>query len=132
MWYGTDGDPNEEEREGGGTDGYDNPRDGAPKVIGGLVLNDREEGGLVIFVLLLRKLAGLVDVIGENGKGDSEDEGEWESGVLPSEVLFFCRRTCEGGRGIGTPCVGRDTWVGMYRTDVDADGEDENEEGEDL
>lgn len=33
-----------------------------------------EEGGLVMFVLVLIKLAGFVEVTGENGKGESADE----------------------------------------------------------
>jgi hypothetical protein len=37
-------------------------------------LNEREVGGLVMFVFGLVKLAGLVT--GENGNGDSENDGE--------------------------------------------------------
>jgi len=39
-------------------------------------LRDAEEGGDVKFVLLLTKLAGLVEVTGEKGKGESDEEGE--------------------------------------------------------
>ena len=55
-------------------------------------MSEADEGGDVRFVLLLTKLAGLVDVTGENGKGESLDdsvEGECERGVLLSEE--FCR-----------------------------------------
>lgn len=52
-----------------------------------LELNEKEEGGLVIFVFGLTKLVELV--AGEKGYGDSEDDGECESGVLfPSEPGF--------------------------------------------
>ena len=55
-------------------------------------MSEADEGGVVKFVLLLTKLAGLVDVTGENGNGESlEDsvEGECERGVLLSEE--FCK-----------------------------------------
>jgi hypothetical protein len=56
-------------------------------------------------VLVLRKLAGFVELIGEKGNGESEDDGECDNGVLPSEgLLFMGRWIWEGGRGIGTPC----------------------------
>ena len=48
-------------------------------------MSEADEGGVVKFVALLMKLAGFGEATGENGKGDSEEEGEWESGVLPSE-----------------------------------------------
>lgn len=55
-------------------------------------MNEIEVGGLVMWVLLLRKLAGLVaEVPGENGNGESDDDGEWDRGVLPSDVLFDVR-----------------------------------------
>lgn len=55
------------------------------------------------------RLAAPGDVTGEKGNGESEeDEGECESGVLPSEkLLLLVRRTWDAGRGIGTPFVGR-------------------------
>jgi len=48
-------------------------------------VGDAEDGGVVTFVLLLRKLAGLVNRTGENGEGDSDDEGECDNGVVRSE-----------------------------------------------
>jgi len=39
---------------------------------GGFGLSGAESGGVVSFVLLLAKLAGLVDVTGENGNEESE------------------------------------------------------------
>jgi len=39
-------------------------------------LREAEDGGVVTFVLLLTKLAGLVEVTGENGNGESDEEGE--------------------------------------------------------
>jgi hypothetical protein len=41
--------------------------------------------------------------MGENGKGDSVEEGECDNGVLLSDILFVGRRIEEEGRGIGTP-----------------------------
>jgi hypothetical protein len=76
MWYDIVGEPYEEERDGGGTDGYERTRDIAPYEVGGLELSEPEEGGVVKLVLLLTRLAGFVDVTGENGNGDSEDDGE--------------------------------------------------------
>jgi hypothetical protein len=63
---------------------------------------------------------------GEAGKGESGEDGEWDSGVVTSEEwLFTGRRICDCGRGIGTPCGcgGREICVGMER--IDEDGEDE-------
>ena len=91
MWYETVGEPKDEESEGGGTEGYVSPREGAPKVTPpGL----KDVGGLVRLLVRLR-LAAPGDVMGENGNGESdEDEGEWDSGVLPSEKLLLpARRT---------------------------------------
>jgi hypothetical protein len=56
-----------------------------------------------MFVVELRKLAGLVDPMGENGNGDSEEDGECDKGVLLSDVLFV--GLWAGRRGMGTPCV---------------------------
>lgn len=67
-----------------------------------------------MFVVELRKLAGLVDPMGENGNGDSEEDGECDNGVLVSDVLFV--GLCDTGRrGMGTPCVWdvRGIWCGM-------------------
>lgn len=44
--------------------------------LAGFGLREAEDGGVVILVSLLTKLAGLVDVTGENGKGESDEEGE--------------------------------------------------------
>ena len=54
-------------------------------------LKEEDDGGVVKCVLLLRKLAGWTDAMGEKGNGESEDEGEWERGVLPSEGSFTGR-----------------------------------------
>lgn len=43
---------------------------------------------------------------GENGNGDSVDEGECDSGVLVPETLLSTRCIDDDGRGIGTPCDG--------------------------
>jgi len=75
-----------------------------------------DDAGLVMFVVELRKLAGLVDPIGENGNGDSEEDGECDNGVLVSDVLFVGLCACDiGRRGMGTPCVCdvRGIWLGM-------------------
>jgi hypothetical protein len=88
MLYEIVGEPNDEDRDGGGTDGYDKPREGTPYVTGGFEFSEADEGGVVKVVLLLTKLAGLVDVTGENGKGDSDEEGECDKGVVRSDILF--------------------------------------------
>lgn len=100
------GDPNDDESEGGGTEGYDKFRERAPNVVPGFEFKDIDVGGLVRLVFVLKKLAGLVDVTGENGNGDSEDEGECDRGVFPSDPLKG-RCIWDGGRGIGTPFMGR-------------------------
>jgi len=79
IWSrGTIGEPNDEDKEGGGTEGYDNPLDAGaypipiPKAV---ELNDMLEGGVVKFVDTLTKLVGLVydggeeeeDAMGEKG-----------------------------------------------------------------
>ena len=58
---------------------------------------------MVVCVFTLVELAGM----GDNGNGDSADEGECESGVFASEGRFVGRRTWEEGLGMGTPCGGR-------------------------
>jgi hypothetical protein len=50
-------------------------------------LNDADDGGVVTCVLLLSRLVGFPDTMGENGNGDSDDEGEWDNGVVRSEKL---------------------------------------------
>ena len=60
-----------------------------------------KDGGLVMFVVLLMKLAGLV-CRGEKVYGESGDEGEYESGVELSDGTFAGRWICDGGRGMGT------------------------------
>lgn len=119
MWNDTDGDPKDEDNEGGGTEGYDSVRETDPKVTGGLDRNDPDEGGVVACVSLLMKLVGLVDTAGENKNGPSE-EGECDNGVFPPDGMAIGRWTCDVGRGMGTLCVGRE--CGMYITD---DGDDE-------
>jgi len=56
-----------------------------------------------MFVFGLVRLVGLVT--GENGNGDSEEDGEWAKGGFPSKPKLLGRWIWEGGRGIGTPCV---------------------------
>jgi hypothetical protein len=69
-------------------------------------LGDVDDGGVVMLVLLLRRLAGLVDMTGESGNGESEDAGEWDNGVVRSEILLgLC--IWDACRGMGTPCGGR-------------------------
>jgi hypothetical protein len=74
----TVGEPNDEDKDGGGTEGYDNPLEvGAypipiPKAV---ELNDMLEGGVVRFVDTLKKLVGLA----YNG-GEEEEEGAGEKG----------------------------------------------------
>jgi hypothetical protein len=97
---------------------------------GGLELREADEGGVVTFVLLLTTLAGSVDVTGENGKGESDKEGEWDKGVLLPEGLLFGRWICDEGRGMGTPPIagtktpftGREA-VGNTRTEVEVEGD---------
>lgn len=70
------GEPKEEDSDGGGTIGYVSV-EGATRAAPGLYDDD----GVVNCVLTLVKLAGT----GESGKGDSDDEGELDCGVLDSE-----------------------------------------------
>ena len=62
---------------------------------GELIAFDAEDGGVVTFVPLLTKLAGLVEIPGEKVYGDSETDdpevGECERGVLTSEILLIGR-----------------------------------------
>lgn len=74
-------------------------------VDGGFDINEVDDGGVVICVPLLTKLAGFVPTTGENGNGDSVEEGECDNGVLLSDILFVGRRIDEEGRGIGTPWI---------------------------
>lgn len=71
---------------------------------GGFELTD-DEGGEVICVLTLAKLAGT----GDRGNGDSEDDaGECDNGVLASDnwsIIGRCIR--DEGLGIGTLYIGR-------------------------
>ena len=70
---------------------------------GGLELSD-DEGGDVICVLTLAKLAGT----GDRGNGDSEEAGECDNGVLASDnwsIIGLC--ICDGSLGIGTLHMGR-------------------------
>ena len=73
-----------------------------------------------MFVFGLVKLVGLV--IGENGNGDSEDDGDWDKGWLPSIPELLGRWIWEGGRGIGTPCVvGRGMCVDKCMIEVEGE-----------
>lgn len=75
---------------------------------GGLELND-DEGGEVICVLTLAKLAGTGD--SDRGNGDSEEEaGECDNGVLASDNWSIGLCICDEGLGIGTLHMGRGIW----------------------
>jgi len=77
--------PTDEDRDGGGTEGYGSMT-GAGNGAGGFELSDAEEG-VVTSVTLDTYEAGLkpTDVPGENGNGDADDEGEFVSGVGTEE-----------------------------------------------
>lgn len=71
----TDGEPNEDDKEGGGTEGYDNVLDTGSYPIPiskAIELNDILEGGVVIFVDTLTKLVGLTHDGGEGEEGAGE------------------------------------------------------------
>lgn len=70
----TVGEPNDDDKEGGGTDGYDNPLDAIP-ISKAIELNDILEGGVVIFVDTLTKLVGLT-----YDGGEEEEEAAGEKG----------------------------------------------------
>jgi hypothetical protein len=100
------GEPNDEESDGGGTDGYVSCRPGRIGWGAGKLKRGPDDGGDVMFVCVLAKLADGAWVSGEKGKGESVEDGEWERGVsAPEEVRlwFIGRCICEGGRGIGIP-----------------------------
>ena len=69
----------------------------------------------------------LVDVAGENGNGESDEDGEWDSGVLTSDAILIGRGT-DDGRGIGTPFVRRVECPGRCITDVCGDEDAEYED----
>jgi len=72
----TVGEPNDEDKEGGGTEGYDNPLDvGAYPIPKAVELNDILEGGVVRLVDTLTKLVGLA-----YDGGEEEEEGTGEKG----------------------------------------------------
>lgn len=107
--YDTTGDPYDDDNDGGGTLGYVNactfptPPPGTP-----FDCTDDDDGGVVICVPLLITLlpAGTcAESAGENGNGDGDsvDEGEYESGVVVSDVPFCGRWIDDDGLGIGTP-----------------------------
>jgi len=76
-----DGDPKEDERDGGGFVGYVSVIRGVPITRGGFEFSD-DESGDVICVLTLAKLAGT----GDRRNGDSDDDaGDRDSGVLVSD-----------------------------------------------
>jgi len=70
----------------------------------------------------------LVDVAGENGNGESDDDGECDSGVLTSEAILMGRGTCDDGRGMGTPFVRRIEWPESSVVEVCGDEDDELED----
>ena len=106
--YDTTGDPYDDDNDGGGTLGYVNACT-PDTAYGGPTppeCTDDDDGGVVNCVPLLNTLLP-AGATGENGNGDSIDEGECESGVVVSDdVLFSGRRIEDDGRGIGTPCDG--------------------------
>jgi hypothetical protein len=109
--YDTTGDPYDDDNDGGGTLGYVNACT-PDTACGGPTppdCTDPDDGGVVNCVPLLNTLlpaGACADNAGENGNGDSIDEGECESGVVVSDALFSGRRIEDDGRGIGTPCDG--------------------------
>lgn len=116
------GEPNDDEREGGGTEGYVRGRAGAGNA--GFETRDVEEGGVVSVVFALTYDAGKGEVVGgENGKGEEDaEEADVEGGVVVSEVVG--RWIEEGGRGIGTPGTGREDEgapFGTRRMEVEGD-----------
>lgn len=111
--YDTTGDPYDDDNDGGGTLGYVNACTpdtacGAPTPP---ECTDDDDGGVVNCVPLLNTLlpaGACADSTGENGNGDGDsvDEGECDSGVVVSDLLFSGRWIEDDGRGIGTPCDG--------------------------
>ena len=66
--------------------------------------------------------------MGENGNSNSIDEGECESVVVVSDMLFGSRRIDDDGRGIGTPrdgigtvCIVAGHAVGYHDETLDVD-----------
>ncbi|KAJ7752202.1 hypothetical protein DFH07DRAFT_774489 [Mycena maculata] len=68
-----------------------------------------------------RTARGVGEVVtGEKGNGESDEDGESERGVFPSEILLLLtRRTCATSQGIGTPLVRR--LAEEYSTEVIGD-----------
>ncbi|KAJ7782465.1 hypothetical protein DFH07DRAFT_764613 [Mycena maculata] len=68
-----------------------------------------------------RTARGVGEVVtGEKGNGESDEDGESERGVFPSEILLLLtRRTCATSQGIGTPLVQR--LAEKYSTEVIGD-----------
>ena len=70
----------------------------------------------------------MVDVAGENGNGESDEDGECDSGVLTSEAILIGRGTCDDGRGIGTPFVLLIEWTESCVVEVCGDEDAEFED----
>lgn len=85
---------------------------------------DVDDGGVVAAVA---KLAGCVDRYGERYGESDADDGEWDSGVVDSDVAFGGGRwICEGGRGIATlgearTACGPPPPIGGRTTDVEGE-----------
>lgn len=122
--YDTTGDPYDDDNDGGGTLGYVNactfPTPYPPPGTTPFDCTDDDDGGVVMCVPLLNTLlpaGACAERTGENGNGDSVDEGEYDSGVVVSGVLFCGRWIDDDGRGIGTPCDGIGTACVVGRAD---------------
>ena len=98
------GSPNDDDKEGGGTDGYvsSRARGSVP-----FIPNDSDDAGVVMFVTLLVEISG-----GENGyceerdaEADEDDGGVVDGGVSRAAV-YDGRWICEGGRGMSTRADG--------------------------
>lgn len=106
--YDTTGEPYDDDSDGGGTLGYVSACTPPYTPLPG-TMPDRTDDGVVICVPLLIRLplpGTCADIIGDNGNGDSVDEGECDKGVVVSDALFTGRWIDDDGLGIGTPCIG--------------------------
>jgi len=97
---GLKGSPKEEEREGGGTEGYVSSCGLTTAANATRGLSD--DGGVVKAVLALVP----IPLVGENGDGEERDAEAEDGGVvdvLAAGFMLGCGRLiCDGGRGIGT------------------------------
>lgn len=98
---GLKGSPKDDDREGGGTDGYVSSC-GLTVPANGTTRGLSEEGGVVKVVVALIP----VPLVGENGDGEEREAEAEEGGVvdaLGGAFMFgWGRRICDGGRGMGT------------------------------